>query len=1667
MRPILVITSVVAAFLLVTSFSFGNKMESLWKKYDDYSKKDLPKEKAEILDRIIAEATQRRLPYDFYKAATSAHENRIDVNWKEREAADSILKAQVSAFDYPIVTYSWMSEFQGASAAEKLSFIKAKRPLMESVRNDDFYRDSEFKTVVGFANDYEYALWDTCNWGNSGFADLKDHWKGRYPGEGYLEYLEACRASDKKGALTALVGKYQDKAIGLFPEAELLWNEYSSLDNHDNSQYSRFESLYSRCLSFEKKRKLFRGSERRIASKELRVEEMLSSLMRKETDVDPDGDSLTVEMRNIYKASLSIYKGKDGKPAGKPVFSRIIEIDGDKPFVWNKVSFGIPDMPDGEYAVRLDAEKSGSMTTFTQYSLSIAYRQDKDGPKVYLTDSKTGKPVEAADMMLFDDDKKIAEETLAVFGFTRLQSIFQKVSSKNRSGLYLQGRYVDGNGYERLSDKLWIHYDSSDNLRTGNAFAACKILTDKSLYKPGETVKYKAICFETGTESGVLERKSIKVVLYDAEHKELEFVNSETNEFGTVSGVFRLPVGRRNGRYQISVSMDGRMIGEESIRVEEYELPSFEIVFDENDKLWKLEDTVLVTGRIITYSGHSLAGASVKATVRNGWREAENAPLKFELKDDGSFKVFFKPSSHNTSVKVTVADPTGETAEGRLSIDIPYRTWVGIIPVNGVPGEFEEGMIIKGDVAVVKFEAGRFKGVPVEYILTDAAGKELSRGSACTGEDISIDLSSYMGDEFILKAGEETLHILRIKEGSRTLYAAVDGVFIDGDSKVEKGGTISMLLGSGKGPVWAVATLYGYEKTVLDMRMVLLKGVPGKDGSLVDVNIDYLDSYPEEVVLHVFYFKDNESFEHSQSYTRVEETPGLSIEYSSFTDKSLPGGKCRFILQTEPMTDVAVSVYDKAIDKLSSGTMWRPVVIKKLHPSASYVVAECGGIMSFSRPMTRGFGMIFGSKAAVADSANMVEDEIVEEVALDYVAFQKRDDMESSSIAIRSDFADALCFLPSLRPDADGKVSFEFNASDKLSTFVVRAFAHDKKVRSAVTSRDMVVSIPVKVSMLEPRFLYVGDMCNIVVNVSADSESPASGDLYLYVYPGKDHENLKPVAVHKKHLDIQAGKAASASFPFNASEVGEIGLKAVFDGGKYSDGMFVSVPVTEPVQTLTESHSKVILPGMDQKAAEKELRSSFVNVSGKDAEVRVVSILDMLTEAMPEEFDPKGDDVISLTSAYIVRKLSSRIVSPREAGDDALLEKIMACRNADGGFCWFAGMKSSEAVTSRVLERFARLRDRGISIPDMTESVKYLDKAHFDGDIPYWRGRLMDASYMYVRSMYPEVEFSRPESKAEKVRFDSFRKFAKHYLSPDAVGDYSARGDIYQKVLRLSVLSNLSSSDSGLDLAKAWGAGLFASYKVSMSMKAEVKSVLEYAVKHDGGGIYYPNAVMPFRGMLEDEAYMHSMICNLLSKTAPESEVADGIRIWLMLQKETQEWKASPAFVETLVTVLDGSESVLSTKVMALSANYSKPFSEIKSAGNGYKISKTYLKVGADGKPVELKGGESLAAGDKIIARYNIWSAENRSFVKLTAPREAAFSPVSQFSGYYWGGYREVRSDCTNYYFDSYPEEKTTIEEEFHVTRRGVFSAPVVSIESFYAPHYRANDKFFGKIVAD
>ena len=317
-------------------------------------------------------------------------------------------------------------------------------------------------------------------------------------------------------------------------------------------------------------------------------------------------------------------------------------------------------------------------------------------------------------------------------------------------------------------------------------------------------------------------------------------------------------------------------------------------------------------------------------------------------------------------------------------------------------------------------------------------------------------------------------------------------------------------------------------------------------------------------------------------------------------------------------------------------------------------------------------------------------------------------------------------------------------------------------------------------------------------------------------------------------------------------------------------------------------------------------------------------------------------------------------------------------------------------------------------------------------------------------------------------------------------------------------VSNLAASEDGVTLAKDWGLGINIDRKLAASVEADVASLLEYAVDHKDGRIYYPNLVMPFRGLLESEAYAHSMLCDLFTAYALDASstpaasasgnvkealrVADGIRVWLMLQKETQHWDAEPAFVDAVNSVMNGSRAVKSTSVVALTAKFRKQFSDIGAAGNGFTIERRFFieDSGSEAGEVvrrEVKPGEVLHVGDKLLAEYRIHNDENRSFVKVAVPREAAFRPVNQLSGRYgWWlnplrvsgwysfapqGYRDVKPDRTEYLFDSYPEEDTVISEELFVTQSGVFSAPVPVIESLYAPHYRANAAFGGDVAIE
>ena len=1621
----------------------GHQLTSLWKEYNKAYSADRPQKEAEALSKIKAEAMAQHLPVDFYDAATQYVRSVQRRDWKQRDTLRRALEAEVKAFDEPIVTFLWMQEWDGASHAELLAYLNAHpdgfKGCNQPLHRNLYYLNDGFRHFI--RTDREYALWYLRE-----FETLKA--EVRYPGTAILAYTQLQERTwkedeqeEKRQAYEEMADKYAGYVFSVYPRAALLQLTFEELQRMKPDSKA-YRALYEDAKALEKERSSYVGEDRILVSGCNTPRSLEERLGRSEVWLRFDKDEALILFRNLAKATVTLREGDktlDFWQARNPNGSF---------YVVDTVRIQLPKLPDGSYTLEAKNGKIQDTQSYEQHTLSIATCEDSRGRCVYVTDYETGVPLRSVMLKLMKSGKEVASASLKLDGFTPLPAAFARHLKDSKANWQL----VAESGTRKSPS---VYLTKALNPAKYEDHLHCNIYKDRGAYKPGDTLRFKAIVFNGNPARGlqVVKGRKVEVCLNDSEGDEVETLNLTTNDWGSVSGQFVIPTDRRGGYWALEIDE----IEFESFIVDEFVLPTFDLEFDLLDKPYLVGDEVPVSGKLVSYSGHSLAGALVHVEVRRGRYTSvfdEDVPLK----EDDAFMVFFLAKEAGFySAEVTVTEATGETHSYYQGWFISDRLWLKVMVENSVDARLDADcqdrdvthVLITSKVLelMLKAEDGNSSvlPLPVKYTLAGVDGKEIIAGEVPSGQQLQLDLPG--NGHYVLTAKvshtradgktvteENTIHVFCQMSDDRALVKGLFRLWVAGQEEVASGKDITARMGSAEGDAWAIVTLYGANRQVLVNQAVRVK-----DGTLEDIRLPYKNCYPDAVRMQVFYFIHGKAVEYESEYRRESDKYTLPLQFTRFVNKAYPGAQYSFSVKTAPGTEALVAVWDKSMNVIYPNN-WPLVNRRNYSVNQVNISVACGqmgpgGFGDFTLKSLTGSVFSVASAALYAVEDRQVNIESIADSGLQLLP-------ALPGVKIREEFASALTFQPQLYPSADGTLDFSFRTSDKLSTYYVRVYAHDKAMHNAMVTDEMVVTLPVKVSLLEPRYLYVGDHYEAAVTVSSVADAPVSGVLSL----------LAGDRVHQERVEVPAGGTVTKYFPVDAAApTGDLTLTASFKADEFSDAVRVTVPVYPAAQQLTEAHSAVLLDGMDREALLADLRSRFVNVPASAATLREITVLDMVRDAIPSHVEPAGNDVLSLSEAWYVAQLIHL--------ESDLLEKILSCRNADGGFGWFEGMTSSPVITAVLLERFAKLRARGFEVPDMTETVKYLDKNQFDTVKPFWYGWISDAQYVYVRSLYSEVPFTeKAVTAAQKKRFSQFAKDVKAYLVPAKKDGRGLQGQILAKARRLLTLRTLLERDGGLSLAKAWGISLGTSARLKASMKADMASLLEYAVQHRDGGWYYPNAVMPWRGLLESEAYTHALLCDLLDS----AEITDGIRLWLMLQKETQKWDTDPAYVDAITAILDGSEAVLNTKVLALSASYEAPFKEIKAAGNGFTIGRKFLRDG-----VEIQPGDEVAVGDKITVQYEIWNGENRSFVKLTAGREASLSPVQQLSGLVsLHGYRHVKASATEYFFDSYPEEKTTVSEEFFVVRAGTFVAPVVTIESLYAPHYRANSSYRPPLVS-
>ena len=1717
----------------------GHRLAALWKNYYAAQKADLPKKMSEALDEIIAEAKAKRYHWDFYEASVLKVDAEVARNWKVRQEMNAALANAINEYDEPIVTYTYRAS---KSSGGLLDYVLSNKTRLQAAKNSEFYSKTS-GAMNGLLNgfikdDYEYALWSERlrdRGASKAYEALKECLGDTYPAAAWNEYYNVSNRywQYRKDDVQAFITKYQGKAINLFGKALAFEDRMSQL-SRDKGSEAQYKALYADIKAAEKERQSYKsGVDGKIAATIESFKEQMSSLERQDITISfDDQNNVVVTLRNLPNVEVSITPDVKG---ATPILKQTITNPKKSFYVLDTVKVPIPRCDDGDYVVKAKNGKIEAIGSYVPKTLSIALREDLEGRKFYVTDYITGKPIDKVDLELSLSGKQVAEVAgVAVDGFTPVPEELIKEMKKD-AYYYIVASFKDADGFFRRSKAQSIHKsDDYYSAIRNREETDCEIFTDKSAFNPGETVKFKTVLYKGNPYKSfkVLDAgEPIVAKLINAEGKDVGELDLKLSEFGSASGEFKIPEGERNGRFTLEIRRNKYQIASKELVVDEFVLPTYDLAFDSVEKLYFMGDEIEVPGKVSSYSGHSLDAAKVFYNVESwGSRIADGA---VELASDGSFKIVFPTTKDRYWYRVTVevVDATGETSEFHRSVYVLNSYSIEASLENAASGSVELSnkmygrcSILPETTAKVSFYAENSDNqpvpVPIKYQLKDVEDKVVASGEAVSGEtkDVSVPgpglykllMTSEVkatDDRLITSKGE--LMFLMIGDDDNVLNAQVENVFKvvgpGAKGSIKDGDVIKVQMAAGDGPIWAVAELFGDKRQPLGRHLVYLKGKAGEPGSVEFLTFDFTPASPDAVNLYIFYFRNGKHYTFHQEYQREKTILDLPLSFTSFEDKAYPGKQYSFTLKSQPGTEMVAAIFDKSSERISPN-YWREVRLVNAGARPVYFDALDGSV-----DKGVGFGDIvdrrmYKSRSAVAagavnESAIMMApmERMVEESAV----MEDKVDMDSAAldeVSVRSDYSTSLAFEPNLRTDGNGNATLKFKTSDKLSTFVVQVYAHTKEMKNALLRKEMVVSIPVKVNVVQPGFLYKGDKYILHATVSSNSDKPVSGTVALQSYAGSDYEGTKPFATLTKKVTVPAGKTVPVEFTVYPKVKDMLGLKVVFaDNAKsFSDAMFVTVPVYDAEQTLTEAHSAVLLAGMDKNVLIQRLRGAFTGTTSAGAEYKEIDIRQMLLDAIPDKVEPSGHDLLSLTEAFYVRRVAEKLGANLEykLSDEDLLEKVYSCQNADGGFGWFEGMKSSPIITAVVLERLAKLRDAGLEDGDINsdKAVAFLDKNQFIHDSwPYWCGWLSTAQYAHVRSMYTQVPFDVSKETLSEMseyskNFKEFKKYIKDYLVPSAKDGRGLQGQILAKARRIKTLVNLVYGEDGLKLASAWGIKFSADQKMRNSIIADIASLDEYAVEHRDGGWYYPNAVMPWRGLLESELYAHSLLCDLLSdkRVASQSEVeakiADGIRIWTMLQKETQKWGDDPAFVDAINSVMTGGEDVLSTRVILMSKTYRKPFSQIVAAGNGFTVERLFFKevhgAGEDMNLVEIYPGMKLQRGDKIVCEYKIWNQENRSFVKLTAPREAAFRPVNQLSGHvgWWyrpigsyaispQGYRNVKTDRTEYFFDVYPEEHTTVTEEFFITQEGTFSAPVVTIESLYAPHYRANDKFGGVLT--
>ncbi|MCE2994628.1 MAG: hypothetical protein LW863_03470 [Flammeovirgaceae bacterium] len=458
------------------------------------------------------------------------------------------------------------------------------------------------------------------------------------------------------------------------------------------------------------------------------------------------------------------------------------------------------------------------------------------------------------------------------------------------------------------------------------------------------------------------------------------------------------------------------------------------------------------------------------------------------------------------------------------------------------------------------------------------------------------------------------------------------------------------------------------------------------------------------------------------------------------------------------------------------------------------------------------------------------------------------------------------------------------------------------------------------------------------------------------------------------------------------------------------------------------------------------------------------------------------------------------------------LDKIAKAQNSSGGFSWFPGFPEDRYMTQHIISGMGHLDALGVRAVRqdartwnmVNNALRYLDRELQDdyerlkalvkkGQAKFEDDNLgyTQIHYLYMRSYFKDVLIP-----------DDTKEAFNYYVSQ--AKKYWLKENLYmQGMLALALHRNDDKT----------------------TPSAMIKSFNERALRSEEMGMYWKNdrGYYWYQAPIETQALM----IEVYDEVAKDVKSVEDLKVWLLKQKQTQDWKTTKATTEAcyallrrgtdalanakLVDIKLGNETIdptkrEDTKVEAGTGYFKTAWQagEIKSDMGKITISKTddgvawgaaywqyfeqldkitpaetplklkkqlFKQTNTDRGPVitPITQQSQLQIGDLVKVRIELRVDRDMEYVHLKDMRAAGFEPVNTISTHkYQDGlsyYESTRDLATNFFIGYLGKGTYVFEYELRVSQKGDFSNGVTNIQCMYAPEFASHSEGIRVII--